>query len=114
MSVSNQVRKARARAILFRYASPCNREDLECAIIDLLADLAHFSDGERFNLAQLINTARGHYNEETDGQGAAFTPPYCDHCNAHHVGGHKAPECIRARALDSAHQQYVDDARGAN
>lgn len=81
-------RAARARAALSASYTFSNRDDLECAIIDLLTDLAHQCDRERLNLAQLLDTARGHYNHETEGLGTAFSAPYCDDCGAHHVGHH--------------------------
>lgn len=80
LSPTNHKRASRAKAAIFHYAKPTSRGDLECAVIDLLSDLAHFCDRERMSLAQFITTARGHYNTETEGAGVAFS-------DAAHDGG---------------------------
>lgn len=46
--------------------------DLEDAVADMIADLAHWCDRHGLKLADEIDRARGMYGEETEGKGAQF------------------------------------------
>ncbi len=43
-------------------------EDYEQAIVDLLSDLMHLADREGEDFESLLETARGHYLAEIDGE----------------------------------------------
>ena len=39
---------------------------------DLLADFGHYCDRAALDMRKALQTAKGHYDEETDGEGAQF------------------------------------------
>ena len=47
---------------------PYMEEDYEQAIVDLLSDLMHLTDREGEDFESLLETARGHYRAEIDGE----------------------------------------------
>lgn len=53
----------------FAQATGC---DLESAVADLIADMAHFCDRHGMSISREIDHARGMYSDETDGAGKQF------------------------------------------
>lgn len=65
--LTNRARIVRAARALRTYQAPPTREDRECAVVDLLADLRHYCEKYGFDFGDLNEAAAAHYTEEKEG-----------------------------------------------